>query len=74
MMAVFGSTPMTKLGRIAFGILAGILVMSIRLFSMMPEGVAVSIVLLNTLTPLLDKLGIYFHLKLYEILFPEVAP
>jgi electron transport complex protein RnfD len=45
----------TKLGRILFGIGCGLLVVLIRLKGGYPEGVAYSILLMNVVTPLLDR-------------------
>ncbi len=49
------TTPLTHRGRIIFGIGAGILLVLIRLFSDVPEGVAYSILLMNAITPLIDR-------------------
>jgi electron transport complex protein RnfD len=49
------TTPVTKLGRILFGIGCGLLVVLIRLKGGYPEGVAYSILLMNVVTPLLDR-------------------
>ena len=62
--AVFGAVfmltdpvtnPNTRAGRIVFAALAGILTMTIRLMANLPEGVLYSILLVNTLTPVIDK-------------------
>jgi electron transport complex protein RnfD len=49
------TTPVTKLGRILFGIGCGCLVVLIRIKGGYPEGVAYSILLMNVVTPLLDR-------------------
>ena len=49
------TSPVTKLGRILFGIGCGLLVVLIRLKGGYPEGVAYSILLMNVVTPLLDR-------------------
>ncbi len=49
------STPTTKLGRIIFGVGAGILVVLIRIFGGYPEGVLFSILLMNIFTPIIDR-------------------
>ena len=49
------TTPVTRLGRIIFAIGCGVLVAVIRLYGGYPEGVAFSIVLMNTVTPLIDR-------------------
>lgn len=49
------TTPVTKRGRVLFGIGCGALVVLIRLKGGYPEGVAYSILLMNVVTPLLDR-------------------
>ncbi len=49
------TTPLTRLGRIIFGIGAGVLVVIIRLYGGYPEGVLFSILLMNIFTPVIDK-------------------
>lgn len=49
------TSPITKKGRVIFGIGIGILTVIIRLFSGLPEGVMYSILLMNALTPLIDR-------------------
>lgn len=49
------TTPITKKGRWIFGIGAGILVVVIRLWGGYPEGVSYSILLMNGITPLLNR-------------------
>ena len=49
------SSPITSLGCWLFGIGAGILVIIIRLFGGLPEGVMYSILLMNAVTPLLNR-------------------
>jgi len=50
------TTPLSKGGRIAFGIGAGVLVFLIRKFGGYPEGVCYSILIMNAFTPLLDRI------------------
>lgn len=47
--------PITPLGRLIFGIGAGILVMLIRLFGAYPEGVMFAVLIMNALTPLIER-------------------
>ena len=47
--------PLTKLGRIIFGIGVGGLIMLIRLKGGYPEGVMYAVLLMNAMTPLLDR-------------------
>lgn len=49
------TTPVTKLGRLLFGIGCGLIVVMIRVKGGYPEGVAYSILLMNVMTPLLDR-------------------
>lgn len=49
------TSPVTKLGRILFGLGCGCLVVLIRLKGGYPEGVAYSILLMNVVTPLIDR-------------------
>jgi electron transport complex protein RnfD len=49
------TSPVTKRGRIIFGIGCGILTVVIRLFGGYPEGVCYSILLMNAATPLIDR-------------------
>ena len=58
------TTPLTRGGRIIFGIGAGILLVLIRRFGSMPEGVAYSILLMNAVTPLIDR---FIRLKPYGV-------
>lgn len=49
------TSPVTKKGRIYFGIGCGLITMLIRLFGGYPEGVCYSILIMNAVTPLLDR-------------------
>lgn len=49
------TSPLTKKGRLIFGIGCGFLTVIIRLYSGLPEGVMYSILLMNSLTPLIDR-------------------
>ncbi len=49
------TTPYTKMGQIIFGIGCGFLTFVIRTWGGYPEGVSYSILLMNLLTPLIDK-------------------
>ena len=50
------TSPVTPLGKIIFGGGCGLITMVIRLFGSYPEGVMFSILLMNSLTPLIDNL------------------
>ena len=47
--------PLSKLGRLVFGIGVGSLIMLIRLKGGYPEGVMYAVLLMNAITPLLDR-------------------
>ena len=49
------TTPVTKKGRYVFGISCGLLIMVIRYFSGLTEGVMYSILFMNAFTPLINK-------------------
>jgi electron transport complex protein RnfD len=49
------TSPITKLGRIIFGMGCGALVVLIRLKGGYPEGVCYAILLMNVVTPLIDR-------------------
>jgi electron transport complex protein RnfD len=51
----YASSPVTPLGRIIFGVGAGILTALIRVKGGYPEGVSYSILLMNVATPLIEK-------------------
>lgn len=49
------TTPLTPKGRLVFGIGAGFLTLAIRIFGNYPEGVTYGILVMNALTPLIDR-------------------
>ncbi len=49
------TTPITKKGRLYFGLGAGLLTLMIRLIGGYPEGVSYAILLMNLTTPLIDR-------------------
>ncbi len=51
------TSPITPKGRVVYGIIAGFLVVLIRLFSGYPEGVMFSILIVNTIRPWIDRLA-----------------
>ncbi len=55
MLTDYTTSPMTAKGQIIYSILAGIITTVIRLYGGYPEGVSYSIVLVNIITPLIDK-------------------
>jgi len=54
------TSPVTRNGRIIFGVCLGILTVLIRNFGSLPEGVAFSILIMNAFTPLIDR---YIRIK-----------
>ncbi len=52
----YATTPLTTKGKIIFGIGCGIITFIIRQFGNYPEGVSFSILLMNLLTPYIDRL------------------
>ena len=52
----YATTPLTTSGKIIFGIGCGLVTFIIRSFGSYPEGVSFSILLMNLLTPYIDKL------------------
>ena len=58
--------PLTNRGKIVFSVGAGVLVVAIRLYGSLPEGVAFSILIMNGFTPLIDRYTVprpYGHVK-----------
>lgn len=51
----YSTSPMTKKGKLIFGIGCGLLTMTIRLFGSLPEGVSFAILFMNILTPHIDN-------------------
>lgn len=49
------TSPVTKWGRLIFGGGAGLVTLLVRMYGAYPEGVCYSILLMNALTPLIDK-------------------
>ena len=49
------TTPITRVGRFIFGAGAGIIVMVIRIFGGLPEGVMYAILIMNAATPLINR-------------------
>lgn len=49
------TTPLTKKGQLIFGLGCGIITFVIRRFGGYPEGVSYSILIMNTVTPLIDR-------------------
>ncbi|MFC2070008.1 RnfABCDGE type electron transport complex subunit D [Chloroflexota bacterium] len=64
MVTDYVTSPITRNGRIIFGIGAGILTVVIRVYGGMPEGVCFSILFMNAVTPLIDR---YIKTKPYGV-------
>lgn len=54
----YSTTPVTKWGKVVFGIGCALITVLIRLWGNYPEGVSFSILLMNILTPYIDKLTV----------------
>lgn len=67
----YASSPNTALGVIIYAIMLGLLTVIIRTFSKMPEAVSFSILIMNIVTPLLDK---YIIPKSFGYVKPVKAP
>jgi electron transport complex protein RnfD len=50
------TSPLTKKGKLVFGISCGLLTVLIRFTGGFPEGVCYSILIMNMLTPIIDKI------------------
>ncbi len=51
----YATSPVSRLGKILFGIGCGLITSVIRLFSNLPEGVSYAIMIMNIVTPLIDR-------------------
>ena len=51
----YGSSPVTPLGQVIFGIGCGILTVIFRYFGLFPEGVTYAILLMNALVWIIDR-------------------
>lgn len=49
------TSPVTKSGQLIFGVSCGVLIWLIRTYAGYPEGVAFAVLLMNSLTPIIDK-------------------
>ena len=62
------TTPMTTSGRILFGLGVGLITVVIRLWGAYPEGVSFAILIMNALTPLINKA---FKPKVFGVVKPS---
>lgn len=51
----YSTTPLTTKGKLIFGIGCGVITFAIRMFATLPEGVSYSILVMNCLTPIIDR-------------------
>ena len=51
----YATTPVSPLGKIVFGIGAGLITVLIRFYGKLPEGVSYAILFMNILTPYIDR-------------------
>lgn len=63
----YSSSPCTCAGQAVFGLACGVMVMLIRIFGAWPDGVAVGIVVMNLLTPILDRIRPKVFGKIKEV-------
>lgn len=61
------TSPVTLVGQTFYGISLGILTVSLRFLTPYPEGVMTSILFMNMLVPLFDKIGVYFKYNFKRI-------
>jgi electron transport complex protein RnfD len=59
MAADYVTSPLTKAGRVIFGMGAGLLTVLIRLYGTFPEAVSYAILLMNMLVPFIDKFTVH---------------
>ena len=52
------TTPINRIGKIIFALGCGIITVLIRFFGNMPEGVSFAILIMNILTPYIEKIGV----------------
>ncbi len=54
----YSTSPLTNKGKIIFGVGCGIITLIIRVFASLPEGVSYAILLMNIITPHIDRLTV----------------
>ncbi|MCF0151661.1 MAG: RnfABCDGE type electron transport complex subunit D [Firmicutes bacterium] len=52
------TSPITRSGKLIYGILLGVLTISLRLFTIFPDGVTPALLLMNILTPFLERVTV----------------
>ncbi len=66
------TSPITNIGQVFYGIALGILTVSLRFFTSYPEGCATSILCMNILVPVFDKIGVYLKYNIKRIYIPII--
>ena len=61
------TSPIISIGQVFYGISLGILTIALRFLTPYPEAVMTSILFMNMLVPLFDKIGIYFKYNFKKI-------
>ena len=61
------TSPVTKIGQVFYGLFLGILTTLLRFKTSYPEGVMTSILFMNMLVPLFDKIGVYLKYNIKKI-------
>lgn len=61
------TSPITPIGQTFYGISLGLLTVALRFLTPYPEGVMTSILFMNMLVPLFDKIGLYFKYNFKKI-------
>lgn len=64
------TSPVTPIGQIIHGISLGLLTVAIRFLTPYPEGVMTSILFMNMLVPLFDKIGVWLRYKIKNVYIP----
>ncbi len=66
------TSPVTQIGQVLHGISLGILTVAIRFLTPYPEGVMTSILFMNMLVPLFDKIGVKLKYAFKKIYIPII--
>lgn len=61
------TSPITNCGQILYGISLGVLTVLLRFLTPYPEGVMTSILFMNMLVPLFDKIGVYIKYNIKKV-------
>ncbi len=66
------TSPVTSVGQIIYAMVLGILTVTFRYLTPLPEGVLTSILTMNIFTPILDKIGAYGEVAIKKISIPLI--